>query len=195
MRALILLSVLIVPSLASGQTAREPGRATLEAQDPATDPKAEYEKRKKEAEGDIDKLWKLVEWCEAYGMKNEMRSTLRSILKLEPENRKAHEALGHVEYDGKWHDSEKKLEEYKKKKLEAEAKATGKVIYKGELVDPADVPFLEKGMTKDASGKWVKHRLTFFPVNDDEVRQLGEHSPDDGQTWVVDYDLEYHRKR
>lgn len=155
MRALILLSVLIVPSLASGQTAREPGRATLEAQDPATDPKAEYEKRKKEAEGDVDKLWKLVEWCEAYGMKNEMRSTLRSILKLEPENRKAHEALGHVEYDGKWHDSEKKLEEYKKKKLEAEAKATGKVIYKGELVDPADVPFLEKGMTKDASGKWV----------------------------------------
>ena len=158
MRALILLPVLLLPVLSSpssdGEARVAPG-AGAATQDPVADPKAEYEKRKKEAEGNVDKLWKLVEWCEAYGMKSEQRSSLRAILKLEPENRKAHEALGHIEYDGKWHDTEKKLEEYKKKKLEEEAKATGKAIYKGQLVDPADLPYLQKGMTKDASGKWV----------------------------------------
>jgi len=124
-------------------------------QDPPSDPKAEYEKRKKEASGSVEKLWKLHEWCDAYGMKNEARSTLRAILKLDDGERKAHELLGHIEFDGKWHDNAKKLEEYKAKKLEAEAKASGKVIYKGTLVEPADVPMLEKGMIKDASGKWV----------------------------------------
>jgi hypothetical protein len=124
-------------------------------QNPPGDAKAEYEKRKKEAEGNSELLWKLHEWCEAYGMKNEARSTLRAILKLEPGDRKAHELLGHVEHEGKWHDNAKKLEEYKAKQLEAEAKATGKAIYKGELVDPADLEFLQKGMVKDASGKWI----------------------------------------
>ena len=124
-------------------------------QDPPADPKAQYEKRKKDAEGSVEKLWKLHEWCEAYGMKAEARSALRAILKLDDGERKAHELLGHIEFEGKWYDSAKKLEEYKAKKLEAEAKASGKVIYKGALTDPADVPFLEKGMIKDASGRWV----------------------------------------
>ena len=125
------------------------------AQDPAVDPKAEYEKRKKEAEGSVEKLWKLYDWCGAYGMKSESRSALRAILKIDTEDKKAHELLGHVAFEGKWYDSDKKLEEFKKKQLEAQAKASGKVVYKGVIVDPADVPLLEKGMTKDASGKWV----------------------------------------
>lgn len=70
----------------------------------------------------------------------------------------------------------------------------------GDVTNYTDGHFTDGAMRfatrkKDASGKWVKHRLTFFPVNEDEVRQLGEHSPDDGLTWVVDYDLEDHRKR
>ena len=123
-------------------------------QTPAADTKAEYEKRKKEAEGSVEKLWKLYEWCDAYALKNESRSTLRAILKLDEGDRKAHELLGHIEYEGKWYDNAKKVEEYKAKKLEADAKASGKVVYKGALVDPADVPFLQKGMIKDATGKW-----------------------------------------
>jgi hypothetical protein len=136
--------------------ARVTTRATfVEPQDPAADPKAEYEKRKKDAEGSVDKLWKLYDWCEASGMKPESARTLRAILKVDPDEKHAHELLGHVLFEGKWFDSDKKVEEYKKKQLEASAKASGKVVYKGELVDPADIPFLEKGMTKDADGKWV----------------------------------------
>jgi len=118
MRALLLLPVLLLSTERLAVAAPElSSEFTLGAvtQDPPADPKAEYEKRKKEAEGNVEKLWKLVDWCEAYGMKSEKRTTLRSILKLEPENRKAHEGLGHVEYEGKWYDSERKVEEYKKK--------------------------------------------------------------------------------
>ena len=129
--------------------------APAAAQDPAADPKAEYETRKKEAEGNLERLWSLYEWCDKHALKTESRSTLRAILKLDASNAQAHKLLGHVEFEGKWYDSEKKVEEFKRKQLEAEAKATGKVIYKGALVDPADLPFLQKGWTKDAAGKWV----------------------------------------
>ncbi|MEO6357757.1 MAG: hypothetical protein ABIU77_02055 [Ferruginibacter sp.] len=38
-------------------------------------------------------------------------------------------------------------------------------------------------------------RLTFFNLNPDKVRQLGEISKNNGQTWVTQYDLEYRRKK
>jgi hypothetical protein len=88
-------------------------------------------------------------------MDKEGRAVLRAILKLDDSDAKAHELLGEILYDGKWFPNEKKIEEYKKKALETEAKKTGKVIYKGELVDPADLPYLEKGMRRLENGKWV----------------------------------------
>ena len=48
---------------------------------------------------------------------------------------------------------------------------------------------------KDPAGQWQKHRLTFFRLDGDHVRQLGEHSIDGGGTWSADYDLLYSRKR
>lgn len=59
----------------------------------------------------------------------------------------------------------------------------------GRLVDGAMRFVAEK---KDAAGRRQVHRLTFFPLGPDQVRQLGEHS-DDGATWQVDYDFDYRR--
>jgi hypothetical protein len=39
------------------------------------------------------------------------------------------------------------------------------------------------------------NRLTFFNLSRDKVRQLGEISKDNGQTWATQYDLEYRRKK
>ncbi|HTF89161.1 MAG TPA: hypothetical protein VK843_12180 [Planctomycetota bacterium] len=157
MHAQLLSFLLVAPFLLSqavGET-RTAERVSATIQDPAGDPKAEYEKRKAEAQGSVEKLWKLYDWCEVSGLKSESRSTLRAILKIDTDDKKAHELLGHVSFEGKWYDNQKKLDEFKKKQLEEQAKASGKVVYKGAIVDPADVPFLEKGMTKDAAGKWV----------------------------------------
>ena len=39
----------------------------------------------------------------------------------------------------------------------------------------------------------AKRRLTFFNLEKDKVRQLGEISLDDGKTWKTEYDLEYRK--
>jgi hypothetical protein len=37
-------------------------------------------------------------------------------------------------------------------------------------------------------------KLTFFNIDKNKVRQLGEISKDNGITWITEYDLEYRRK-
>jgi tetratricopeptide (TPR) repeat protein len=63
--------------------------------------------------------------------------------------------------------------------------------YAGEFVD-GEIRFQRESRARD--GHLVLHKLTFFHLAPGHVRQLGEHSDDDGATWVVDYDLHYHRK-
>lgn len=41
----------------------------------------------------------------------------------------------------------------------------------------------------------VISKLTFFNLGYDKVRQLGEISKNNGQTWLTQYDLEYRRKK
>lgn len=38
-------------------------------------------------------------------------------------------------------------------------------------------------------------RLTFFNLDNNKVRQLGEITKNNGQTWIIEYDLEYWRKK
>lgn len=70
----------------------------------------------------------------------------------------------------------------------------------GDVTNFTDGRFADGAMRfaaekKDASGRWQKHRLTFFALAPDQVRQLGEHSDDGGVTWTVDYDLDYRRMK
>jgi hypothetical protein len=52
--------------------------------------------------------------------------------------------------------------------------------------------YADKNSGKD--GKNFLRRLTFFKLNDVKVRQFAERSDDEGNTWTVEYDLEYRRK-
>lgn len=119
------------------------------------DPKDVYKRRRKEAGDDVAKLWELHLWCDAYGLSRESRSVLRAILKVEPNHRQAREALGHIEYDGRWFKSEQELAKYKAEKEEREAKERGLVRFGDEWVPAADLPYLEKGMVRDDDGVWV----------------------------------------
>ncbi len=80
--------------------------------------KTEFDKRLKEAEGSVVKLWEVHAWCDAQGRDKEGCTVLRAIIKLDDTQRKAHELLGELEFEGKWFAYEKKLEEFKKKRLE-----------------------------------------------------------------------------
>lgn len=119
------------------------------------DRKAEYEKKRAEAGDDVAKLWDLYLWCEAFGMDKEGRSCLRAILKVDDGHREAHEKLGHLEYDGKWFTSKSKLEKYKKEEEKRRAEEEGLVRFGDEWVPADDLPFLERGLVRDADGEWV----------------------------------------
>lgn len=116
---------------------------------------AEFERRRKEAGNDVDKLWDVYKWCKEQKKDDKGRSVLRQLLKIDPNHEDANVALGNIKYDGKWFPSQKKVDEYKKEQIAKQEKADGLVEYKGQRVPPADVPFLEKGMVKDDDGNWV----------------------------------------
>ncbi len=48
---------------------------------------------------------------------------------------------------------------------------------------------------KQKDGKFKMMRMIFTKLNDEQVRQLGESSSDEGKTWKTDFDLEYRRKK
>lgn len=115
----------------------------------------EFEKRKTEAGDDTTKLWKLYEWCRDSRREKEGKTILRKIVKLDPGHKDANIALGNVFYDGKWFPNQKKVDEYKKEKETAEKTAQGLVPWKDQWVPAADVPFLERGLVRDANGNWA----------------------------------------
>ncbi len=49
--------------------------------------------------------------------------------------------------------------------------------------------------TVDARGNKTLRKMTFFPLPEGRVRQLGERSTDGGKTWSADYDLIYAKKK
>jgi hypothetical protein len=147
--ALPLLLLALPGSLGTPSLIRETGGFTQQAQD------AEFEKRRKEAGNDVDKLWDVYKWCKEQKKDDKGRSILRQIVKVDPTHEEANTALGYVKYEGKWFPSQKKADEYKKEQEAKQTKSDGLVDYKGKRVPPEDVPFLERGLIKDDAGNWV----------------------------------------
>lgn len=145
------------------------------------DLKEEYEKRRAEADGDKAKLWKLVDWCEANAMPKEQRSCLRAIVKLDDNDKKAHEMLGHIYYDGQWFTNQKKADAYRKKQEEKIAKEQGLVRYGDGWAHPDDIPFLERGMVKTPDGSWV---------DPEELKRIEEGWRQQDLTWIPPAEFE-----
>ena len=122
----------------------------------------DFDARLRAARGDTEALWKLANWCEARGLMGERDRTLRSLLRTDPEDKKARELLGHVQFEGKWFTSEKKLAAFKKKELrdrklreDREAKEKGWVRHNGGWIDPKDLAYIERGWVRLEDGTWV----------------------------------------
>ena len=69
----------------------------------------------------------------------------------------------------------------------------GLLEFYGEAKDDK-VAFAGEGVPPGQTAP-VKNRMTFFNKGADEVRQLIEQSKDDGQTWTVNFDGTYKRKK
>ncbi|MBI4852721.1 MAG: tetratricopeptide repeat protein [Acidobacteria bacterium] len=69
----------------------------------------------------------------------------------------------------------------------------GNVInFSGEFKDNS-MKFQAENTTSD--GKKILRKLTFYPISSDQVRQLGEISSDNGNSWAIEYDLTYFRRK
>ncbi len=59
-------------------------------------------KRSKVKAGDKEGLFELAAWCKSHDMPKEWRACLDSILKLDPEDARANEAIGRRRWNGEW---------------------------------------------------------------------------------------------
>ena len=66
------------------------------------------------------------------------------------------------------------------------------LLLDGGLVDGKMVL---SGAQPDGSGGTVQHRITWTPLDPDQVRQFWESSTDGGKTWTVAFDGLYKRKK
>ncbi len=122
---------------------------------PLQDRRAEFDRRLREARGDATKLWELYEWCEAFNMRAEGRRVLRDILRVDEEDPRANELLGHIRYDGRWFPNQRELDNYKREKAVREAAERGLVEWRGQWVRPEHVALLERGLVQSESGEWM----------------------------------------
>ncbi|MES2005117.1 MAG: hypothetical protein V4450_11380 [Bacteroidota bacterium] len=58
-----------------------------------------------------------------------------------------------------------------------------------------DKMILQTFNQKQPDGTYKIQRMTFYKLNDDNVRQHGESSTDGGKTWKTGFDLAYRRKK
>ena len=71
---------------------------------------------------------------------------------------------------------------------------TGNTIFYTEGIFEDNKIIYKTAPFKISKDTLAVRKLTFFNIEKNKVRQLGEISKDNGVTWVMEYDLEYRRK-
>lgn len=113
---------------------------------------ADFKDKLKAAGKDPVKLWELYQWTlEDDERKKYRKRVLKAVIKVDPDHAEARGVLGHLEFEGKWFETQRALDRHMAKVAEER----GLVKYGTEWVPSADVPFLLKGLEKDEFGDWV----------------------------------------
>lgn len=111
------------------------------------------EKSKALAAGDAQGHFELGLWCQTEGLTAQAKKAFQQAIKVDPDHEGARTALGFEKVDGQWLD-EKAKKAYLASKDEEEKRADGKVKFKGEWVDEADVEHLKQGLVK-VGDQWM----------------------------------------
>ncbi len=121
---------------------------------------------------DVPGLSDLATWAKAKGFKPEVELVWSKVLELDPQNVKAHKALGHVRVGAGWLTPEEKAAA-DKAAADAAQRAKGLVEHEGRWVTPQEKDALGKGLMKDGDA-WVSE--------DEWHRRRGERKV--GDAWV-----------
>lgn len=115
-------------------------------------PEEEVTARLEEAGTDPAKLWAVAEYAREKKMSKRFKEIAELVVKHDANHRLANEALGKVEFEGKWYTPEG-LEEYKTK-FAADMQAQGKELIDGVWVD-RDTAMQRKGF-ENYEGEWLR---------------------------------------
>lgn len=143
----------------------------------------------REAGRDVAKLHELAKSLTEAKKTSDARKVYKKIIKLEPEDKAAREALRHQYYDGQWFESNVALSKYKRKEAER-MKAKGLGRWKDEWVPLADLPFLTMGWKRATSGEWM------HPVDQERRKQIeswkakGYEFRADDNSWIAPEDMD-----
>ncbi|MEZ6017117.1 MAG: hypothetical protein R3F49_18515 [Planctomycetota bacterium] len=149
---LLCISPLVANAPAPSEVAALPAAAPEASATTTVAPQDDFNEKMKEAGDDPQKLWALYQWTQEDKKREKFaKRALLKLIKVDPEHAEARAALGHTKFEDKWFESERELSAYKKKR----AKELGLVEWKGNYVDPADLPYLRKGLEKDKYGRWI----------------------------------------
>jgi len=102
---------------------------------------------------DVAALLKLADWAKENQLRKESLEAYRLVTLADPNNKKAHEALGHVCFEGMWM-SKKDAEAARKARNEADKLAKGLVKYQGKWVTREEKEAREKGYIK-VGDRWL----------------------------------------
>ncbi|HZZ27156.1 MAG TPA: hypothetical protein VFE46_04040 [Pirellulales bacterium] len=108
------------------------------AQSPA---ELEYEKIRPTFADTAEDQWRLAEWCRENSYSKGRQAALERVLQIDPDNRKAHMALGYSQVDGRWVQQDEAMREQ------------GKVRYMGQWVFPQERDLLEQKRKDDLAEK------------------------------------------
>jgi hypothetical protein len=122
----------------------------------ASDVAAEFAQRLSAAGSEVAKLWELHRWCQSTQLARQDERVLRAIVRLDPENAGAHEALGHARFANQWFTTPEALERFKQGQDPRAAAARGRVEYKSLWMHPDERALAVKGWIKDQeTGLWL----------------------------------------
>jgi len=112
------------------------------------DPKAEYKKRLSEIDPqDANAYYELGVWCKGAKLRREATKSFKRAVQLDPQHEKAHQALGHVLFEGTWMTPGEKRRLEERKKIEGYRKQ-GLVQYKGQWVKQSEIDYIKQGLVK-----------------------------------------------
>ena len=137
---------------------------------------------------DVAKLLELADAFEAEKNRDGARATYKRILELDDSNEKAHKALRHHFYDGKWFTSYAKLSKYRREEAKRMKEEFGMVRYEDGWVLEADLPYLRMGWTKTEAGTWQNPADLLEEARIKELKEAGHTFRPDDSTWIAKED-------
>ncbi|MCZ6596035.1 MAG: hypothetical protein O7B99_00185 [Planctomycetota bacterium] len=152
----------------------------------------EFERRLTEAEGEVDELWELYQWCQSNRREGEIERVLRRILRLDTDHAPAREARGYRGTAGLWFRSQQAFERYLLSQEPESARAKGHVEHKSLWIHRDERSFANKGWVKDPpAGQWLsgadrKRRAAGWVRQDLALLPAEDAARVDDGLWLVD---------